>query len=521
MKPLISFLFSSVFFLNLNCLGEESDAREIFEVLEPSLVAITNAEGGGSGIVLTESGLIITNFHVANTPLPLSVEVMVSAGGKPVKKTFEGVKLLKVHKTSDLALLQVETGGARLKPAKISKSSSDTVAGGTCYALGYPYVPGQEKPTLTITKGIVNSANRIVDGNPYIQLDAAINPGNSGGALANDKGVVIGIPTMKFEGADRIGLAAPLADLRMDQFVEVEKRKGNPEEAARLSDMATTLVFRDAFSFGTDPYAVEIAIFLQREAISLDPNNAQWSLNIASMYLRLRMNEIALAYAKSSVEKDPENLYSRSLLADCHDLFKQPQEAAENRFACLSIAAEGKALEKKHEIMEKLAESFIKINEPARAAYMVSWCKAALGLTTLPAKHRIVLQEASRTIPFELMEEIMTKTSGHSIADMAAIVARAPEPTDRPEPKEVKPANPSTLVAAPPKTVTVSSEFQVGAGETAKMADSPSGVTFDAESGALEWTPTPFSNHKSAKILFLVTGADGTEKTVVHLMERD
>lgn len=521
MKSLIAFLLSAVFFLNMNCLGEEGDARKIFETLEPSLVAITNAEGGGSGIVLTENGLILTNFHVANTPLPMSVEVMASEGGKAVRKTFKGVKLLKVHKTSDLALLQVELGGARLKPARITKTSNDTVAGGTCFALGYPYVPGQEKPTLTITKGIVSSANRIVDGNPYIQLDAAINPGNSGGALANDEGIVIGIPTMKFEGADRIGLAAPLADLQMDQFVEVEEREGNPEDAARLSDMATNLIYRDAFSFGTDPYAVEIAIFLQREAISLDPNNAQWPLNIASMYLRLGMNEIALAYARSSVEKDPGNLYSRSLLADCQDTFKRHKEAAVNRFACLSIPAEGNALGKKHEIMDKLAESFIKINDPARATYMVSWCKAALGLTAVPAKHRIVLQEASRTIPPGMMEEIMAKGSGHSIPDMNAFATRAPEPTERPEPKEVAPANPSTLIAAPPKSVKVKSKYRAAAGETVKMVDSPSGVTYDAESGTLEWTPTPFSNLQSAKILFLIKGGDSTEKIVVHLMERE
>ena len=311
--------------------AQEPDARKMFQSLEPSVVLISDVESSGSGVVLSADGLILTNFHVANTPLPQSVEAMVEEGGKPVRKIFSKVTLFKVHAQSDLALLKVDVGGSRFTPARISKSERDTVAGGTCFAMGYPYVQGQEKPVLTITKGIVSAARRVVGNNPYIQLDAAINPGNSGGALLNDKGVVIGIPTLKFEGADRIGLAAPLAGLKMDQFIKPEDKKGNPQEAARLSGLASNLVFRDALSFGSNPDAVELAVYLQREALSLEPNNAQWSVNIASMYFRLEKYPLALAYAESSVRKDPHNLYSRSLLADCQDILKQPTGSLRRR----------------------------------------------------------------------------------------------------------------------------------------------------------------------------------------------
>ena len=289
----------------------EPDASKMFQATEPSVVLISDVEGGGSGIVLSEDGLILTNFHVANTPLPQTVEAMVEEGGKLVRKTFTKATLFKVHASNDLALLKVDGEGSRFKPARISKSERDTVAGGTCFAMGYPYLPGQEKPVLTITKGIISSARRVVKDNPYIQLDAAINPGNSGGALLNDKGVVIGIPTLKFEGADRIGLAAPLAGLKMDQFVKPEEKKGNPEEAARLAGMASNLMLRDALSFGSDPEAVELAVYLQREALALEPNNAQWSYNIASMYYRLQKFPLALAYAENAVRKNPKNLFAR------------------------------------------------------------------------------------------------------------------------------------------------------------------------------------------------------------------
>ncbi len=69
-------------------------------------------------------------------------------------------------------------------------------------------------PIITITKGIVNSTRREISGATYLQLDAAINPGNSGGALVNEDGVLIGIPTLRYEGADRVGLATPILGLR-------------------------------------------------------------------------------------------------------------------------------------------------------------------------------------------------------------------------------------------------------------------------------------------------------------------
>ena len=78
MKATIGTLAACLMALHTNRAAAEADASAIFASLEPSLVAVTNAEGGGSGVVLSESGLILTNFHVANTPLPLSVEAFVS-----------------------------------------------------------------------------------------------------------------------------------------------------------------------------------------------------------------------------------------------------------------------------------------------------------------------------------------------------------------------------------------------------------------------------------------------------------
>lgn len=499
--------------------AEEPDARKMFQSLEPSVVLISDVESSGSGVVLSADGLILTNFHVANTPLPQSVEAVVEEGGKPVRKTFSKVVLFKVHAHNDLALLKVDGGGSRFTPARISKSDRDTVAGGICFAMGYPYLPGQEKPVLTITKGIVSAARRIVGDNPYIQLDAAINPGNSGGALLNDKGVVIGIPTLKFEGADRIGLAAPLAGLKMDDFVKPGDKKGNPKEAARLSGLASNLVFRDALSFGSNPDAVELAVYLQREALSLEPNNAQWSLNLASMYFRLGKYPLALAYAESSVSKDPQNLYSRSLLADCQDILKQPKEAISNRMACLAIPVDEKNAKQKKALMDKLASGCAANNDPVRAVYILSW---NMGSSSEPpsADQRLILQKVGKVLPEALINEIMAKKSGHSIAEMEAYAARTHSPPPMAEDKPVAPADISNVRPQPATTTTVTSEVRFKPGVTAKLVDAPPGVVFHKDQGTLEWTPPPFTKTTQVGALFLLTASDGSEETYVHTISR-
>ncbi|MEO5714638.1 MAG: trypsin-like peptidase domain-containing protein [Luteolibacter sp.] len=516
----MKFLLSPFLALTVQLTAQEPDARKMYETLEPSVVLISDAEGGGSGVVLSEDGLILTNYHVANTPLPQTVEAIVTEGGRAVKKVFRNVSLFKVHGQSDLALLKVDPAGSRFKPARISKSGNDTVAGGTCYAMGYPFVPGQEKPVLTITKGVISSARRTVENNPYIQLDAAINPGNSGGALLNDKGVVIGIPTLKFEGADRIGLAAPLAGLKLDQFVAPADKKGNPQEAARLSAMASALVFRDAFSFGTDSEAVALAVYLQREALALEPGNPQWSLALASMYNRLDKLPLALAYAESAVQKDSHNLFSRALLAEIQDALKQPDKAAENRLACMTIPLGANEGDRRKSVTEKLASHYTGKNDPLRAVYILSWAQET-SVDELTTGSRLVLQKAADRLPASLIKEIMAKKSGHSIADMEAFAARSPAPAAPPEMKPPAPVEGATLQPETAARATFAADAHFKPGVTARLMDVTSGVVFHADRGLLEWTPPQFSREPQGRALFLLTQPDGSEQAEVRVIGRN
>lgn len=481
-------------------------ATEVFKQLEPSVVSISDEEGGGSGVVITADGLILTNYHVVNTPLPLTVEALVEQRGKLVRRKFPGIRVDKVHARNDLALLKVDANGIRFKPAGLSHSAADTKPGGTCFALGFPYLPDQDKPSITITKGIINAARRTIAGVDYIQIDAAINPGNSGGALVNDAGVVIGIPTLRHEGSDRVGLATPVDHLEMSQFVDPKDRKGDPVEAKRLANIAASLYLSDAFALGTDDQVVAVAIYLQRQALALEPNNPEWSLALASMWRRMEKPSLARAYAEQAVSLAPGNLRARIVFADILSNLKQHAEAAKQRLAAIPLLDGGIDAKQRDALFKRLAEDLVRAGDAARAVYVISWQLAASGGTSGPAQ-RLVLQKASRSMPENLIEEALAKKSGHGIEDMDRFADRAaavsPPPDDKPSTAglEQTPETPTTVVA----------RVTFPDGVAAELADAPPGVVYDAEQGTLEWTPPPFSRAKEARALFVLRKPDGSE----------
>ncbi|QDP95097.1 PDZ domain-containing protein [Microlunatus elymi] len=183
------------------------------KVIEPSVVTITVQSGSsgdiGSGVVLDNSGHILTNAHVVadssqsqdgfpgsqqQSPTKITVTFM---NGKTASASVVGT-----DETDDLAVIKVH-GVKNLTPADFAKSSSLTV-GQSVVAVGAPLGLSQ-----TVTSGIVsNTARPVRSGNNNdavymaVQTDAAINPGNSGGPLVNLNGSVVGINSSIASTAD-------------------------------------------------------------------------------------------------------------------------------------------------------------------------------------------------------------------------------------------------------------------------------------------------------------------------------
>ena len=171
---------------------------------------VQEADEEGSGIIYSEDGYIITNYHVIESAINNSsatVEVTLANSDETYTASIIGS-----DSTTDLAVIKIDKTG--LTKAEFGESSSLQV-GELAVAIGNPL--GQELAG-SVTVGYISALNRklTTDGRTYklIQTDAAINPGNSGGALVNSEGRVIGINTVKIGATDveGIGFAIPSDD---------------------------------------------------------------------------------------------------------------------------------------------------------------------------------------------------------------------------------------------------------------------------------------------------------------------
>lgn len=145
------------------------------------------AKAGGSGVLISSDGYIVTNNHVVENATKLKVRLND-------QRTFEA-KIIGADPTSDVALIKID---AKELPFLVFGSSDNLRLGEWVLAIGSPF-----DLQSTITAGIVSAKARNLGAIPnqyrvesFIQTDAAVNPGNSGGALVNTAGELVGINTL-------------------------------------------------------------------------------------------------------------------------------------------------------------------------------------------------------------------------------------------------------------------------------------------------------------------------------------
>lgn len=175
-------------------------------------------QGIGSGVIFSEEGYVLTNYHVIEGAN--QVKVIFSTGQEVA------AKVVNYDAEADLAVVKITEdvnlpGVAELGDSDKLKVGEDVIAIGN--PLGKEYLG-------SVTNGIISAVNRDVDlsGNGkktnLIQTNAAINPGNSGGPLINASGQVIGINTAKIQatGVEGIGFAIPINDAieKLDMLVK-------------------------------------------------------------------------------------------------------------------------------------------------------------------------------------------------------------------------------------------------------------------------------------------------------------
>ena len=204
----------------IRSVGEENgetavlSVNDVAKIAAPSVVEIVTesvsynaffgqvpVSGAGSGVILSEDGLIVTNYHVVAGAS--QVTVTLSDG-----KNYEA-KIVGEDDQDDLALIRINAGNL---PAAVLGTSGDLKVGDGVVAIGNPL----GKLGGTVTDGIVSALDREIeiDGQSYrlLQTNAAINPGNSGGGLFNMRGELVGIVNAKVSesSVEGLGFAIPV-----------------------------------------------------------------------------------------------------------------------------------------------------------------------------------------------------------------------------------------------------------------------------------------------------------------------
>ena len=171
----------------------------------------------GSGFIIDEKGIVVTNNHVIQD----AEDIIVRVNGDEEYKA----KVIGADPLSDIAVLQLET---KDKFIPVSFGDSDKARiGDWVIAIGNPFGLGG-----TVTSGIISARNRSIGLSryeDYIQTDASINSGNSGGPLFDMNGDVIGINTaiLGRNGSIGIGFSIPAnsAKIVIDQLIEFGETK--------------------------------------------------------------------------------------------------------------------------------------------------------------------------------------------------------------------------------------------------------------------------------------------------------
>lgn len=170
---------------------QERERVSLVQKISPPTVAVVS--GGGSGVLISEDGYALTNFHVVGTGSP------ALKCGLPDGKLYDGV-IVGLDKMGDLALIKLIAPKPDFKfPFTNMGDSDDVQTGDWAVAAGNPFLLASDF-TPTVTFGLVSGTHRyqypergMFEYTDCIQMDASINPGNSGGPLFNMKGDLIGI----------------------------------------------------------------------------------------------------------------------------------------------------------------------------------------------------------------------------------------------------------------------------------------------------------------------------------------
>lgn len=219
----------------------------------PAVVTVQAGSASGSGFIITETGVVVTNRHVVESVSQVGV---TTSKGETIQS-----EAIFTHPTKDLALIKLPQ---KSYPYLRLADPSSVNVGADVIAIGSPGLPGRSEVLVnTVTKGIISAFRKSESNGLLVQTDVNINHGNSGGPLLNLRGEVVGVNTLGFREGGATGLNFAIFDSEVldmlkthfnyspdyfqqspsnqTQIADSESGKIRSESSVNLSSVSTSL----------------------------------------------------------------------------------------------------------------------------------------------------------------------------------------------------------------------------------------------------------------------------------------
>jgi serine protease Do len=217
------------------------------EIHKLGVFQVFTGGGTGSGFLIAPN-VLVTNCHVVAPYRTVAVELRD-------KRRIVGT-VRRIHPKRDLAIVELaQSLTEQIMPLAEVVTLQGLEPKQAVHILGFPVgLP------LSLTEGVISHPNQLLDGQHFLQTDAAINPGNSGGPMLDEQKHIIAVTTCKLTSADMVGFGIPGADVR--QFVEGFAGQSAPFGViCPACDVLLETSERYCAGCGTDLEAVELTTY--------------------------------------------------------------------------------------------------------------------------------------------------------------------------------------------------------------------------------------------------------------------
>ncbi|MFH1299609.1 MAG: trypsin-like peptidase domain-containing protein [Planctomycetota bacterium] len=208
--------------------------KELARTYGEAVTLVQTSSGLGSGFIINDRGYCVTNYHVVEQETRIAVTIFHRAeNGEFQRRQIKDVEIVALNPFFDLALLRIPLQkDVAFRTVYLAENDKQR-EGEEVFAIGNPL--GLER---SVSRGIVSTRNRNMQGIVYIQTTTQINPGNSSGPLFNSRGEVIGVTNMKLILGEGLGFAIPITYVKhfLDNRDAFAFDKSSPNTGYRYFD---------------------------------------------------------------------------------------------------------------------------------------------------------------------------------------------------------------------------------------------------------------------------------------------